>query len=194
MIEKDREATYDLGPTRHALVISTVAEGRRNEPADQRVADTGVGTERERQVRLILDMAGVGAEVAVAEVGECPPAGAALATTGVNFVVGQGAIAFGASAGFRPLTLPVFAAFTALGVIAGFAGWSVAVRRATRPGATLRVLVPAGLLLSRIPVLVLMATSFIPEISVSGAIALMLMHLVVAAVALPVYARVLPVK
>ncbi|WP_344162296.1 DUF6069 family protein [Kribbella yunnanensis] len=119
--------------------------------------------------------------------------GAAVVASGLNFVVAKTAIAAGASAEFGPLMLPTFAVLTVVGVAAGFAGWVVVARRAKRPAAALRVIVPGVLLLSMTPDVVLLATGFIPHSSGIGVAALALMHLVVAAVTVPVCARVLPV-
>ncbi|WP_425554241.1 DUF6069 family protein [Kribbella yunnanensis] len=104
------------------------------------------------------------------------------------------AIALGASAEFKPLTLPVFSLLTVAGVAAGFGGWVVVARRAKRPDAALQIIVPGVLLLSMIPDWFLLTTGFLPNSSGIGVTALVLMHVVVAAVAVPVYARVHPVS
>jgi hypothetical protein len=65
--------------------------------------------------------------------------------------------------------------------------------RVARPRAVLRVLVPVLLVLSFLPDVVLLVTGFIPGTTVTGAVALMLMHLTVAGVAVPVAQRLAPV-
>lgn len=105
----------------------------------------------------------------------------------LNALVAAVAVGAGAPASFAPLNLPVHGAFAAAGVIAGWAGWRTVHRRAARPGAVLRVLVPAVMLVSFVPDLALMALRFIPDTTTAGALALMAMHLVVLAVALPGY-------
>ena len=58
----------------------------------------------------------------------------------------------------------------------------------------LRVLVPVATLLSLVAPAVLAVVRFIPGTTLTGAVALMLMHLVVVGVAVPVLARALPVR
>jgi Family of unknown function (DUF6069) len=105
----------------------------------------------------------------------------------INYGVATLAKDLGASPGFAPLTLPVFGAFTAAGVTAGWLGWHQIQRRAARPWAVLRVLVPAVAVLSLVPDLLLLALRFIPGTTTAGVAALMTMHLVVTATAVPGY-------
>jgi hypothetical protein len=112
---------------------------------------------------------------------------AAVVGAGLNYLVARGAVALGADEAFRPLTPAVFVPFTVIGIAAGYAGWRAVVRRAARPHAVLRVLVPAVLVLSMIPDLLLLATGFIPHTSGIAVGGLMLMHVVVTAVAVPAY-------
>ncbi|MEV5967437.1 DUF6069 family protein [Kribbella sp. NPDC051952] len=116
--------------------------------------------------------------------------GAAVVAAAVNYLVARGAIALGADESFRPLTPPVVIAFTVIGVAVGYLGWRAIVRRGWRPG----VVVPLVLAASMLPDLLLMATGFIPDTTTTGVAGLMVMHLVVAAVALPVYRRIYPVR
>lgn len=105
-----------------------------------------------------------------------------------NAAVAMVAVATGASATYGPLTFPVFALFTALGVAAGWIGWSLVRRRARDPRRTLSVLVPALTVASFIPDILLLVLRFIPGTTTGAVIALMVMHLVVVAVAVPAYA------
>jgi hypothetical protein len=114
-------------------------------------------------------------------------AAVALAVT-LNAVVAALAVAAGAPADYPPLTLPALTTFTALGVIAGWIGWVLIHRMARNPRVVLRVLVPAVVVLSLVPNVVLLATGFIPGTTVVGVVALMVMHVLVAAVAVPAYA------
>jgi hypothetical protein len=107
-------------------------------------------------------------------------------------IIAAAAIAAGATA-FPPLMILVFGPFSAIGVLAAYAGWRI-VRRVTRaPRRVLQVLVPVVLALSFVPDVVLLTTGFIPGSTTTGAVALMLMHLVVAGVAVPVSQRLAPV-
>lgn len=120
-------------------------------------------------------------------------AGAIIAIA-ANAVVAFSAIAAGASSEFHPLMFPIFAAFTVIGYFAAYLGWRIVRARAAHPAAVLRVLVPVLTVLSFIPDVVVLATGFIPNSSSTAVIALALMHLVVVAVAVPVFLRVAPVR
>jgi hypothetical protein len=111
-----------------------------------------------------------------------------------NSVIAIAAHAAGASADFSPLLVFVYAPFTLVGFLAAYAGWRIVRRRASRPAAVLRVLVPVLTVLSFVPDAVLVITGFIPGASLTAVIALGLMHLVVVAIAVPVCARLVPVR
>jgi hypothetical protein len=119
-------------------------------------------------------------------------AGAAVATA-ANSAVAFAAVAAGADPSFGPLTAAAFPTFTIAGLLAGYLGWRIVRARASRPDRVLRVLVPVLLLASMAPNLALLATGFITGTSLTGVVALMLMHVVVVAVGVPVYARLAPV-
>lgn len=120
-------------------------------------------------------------------------AAAVVVAGAANSVIAVSAIAAGASSTYSPLTLPVYLAFTVVGVLAGYAGWRIIRSRAARPARVLRVLVPVVLVLSWVPDVILAIAQFIPGTNLTGALALGLMHLVVVAVAVPVYLRIAPV-
>jgi hypothetical protein len=83
-----------------------------------------------------------------------------------------------------------YVVLTALGVIIAAISWAAIRRRAQDPARTLGKLVPivvAVSLLADVPVF------FLPGTSVVGVLALMVMHVVVAAVSVPIFRRVLPV-
>ena len=88
----------------------------------------------------------------------------------------------------KGLQFPEYATLTVAGVLLATAGWTLVRRFAGRPRAVLRVLVPVVLVLSLVPDLALLAGGT----SVANVVGLMLMHVVVAAVLVPVLARVLP--
>ena len=118
--------------------------------------------------------------------------GLAAAWTGAtlaNVAIAAIAHAAGVSSSVMQLQVAVFAPLTIVGVIAGAGGWAVIRRFSRRPAATLRWLVPTVLVASWIPDLLLLGGA-----GVGAVLALMSMHLAVAAVAVPVYARVLPVR
>ena len=106
----------------------------------------------------------------------------------LNAVVAAIAGAAGATPGYGPLTLPAYALFTALGFAAGWLGWSMITRRAARPRAVLSVLVPVVLVLSFVPDVLLLLLGFIPGTTTVAAVALMVMHVVVVAIAVPTFA------
>ena len=83
-----------------------------------------------------------------------------------------------------------YVVLTALGVIIAAVAWATIRKRAKDPARTLGKLVPivvAVSFLADVPVF------FLPGASVVGVLALMVMHVVVAAVAVPIFRRVLPV-
>jgi hypothetical protein len=103
----------------------------------------------------------------------------------------------GASDDFAPLHLSAYAPLTVFGVVLGAIGWAVVRRVAKNPAGLLRWLVPVP-----VPVPVLVVVSFVPDLSLLGGgtpgsgplavAALMVMHVVVAVVAVAAYRRVLP--
>ncbi|WP_223623351.1 DUF6069 family protein [Microbacterium sp. EST19A] len=113
---------------------------------------------------------------------------AVIVAVAVNAAVAAVAIAAGAPSTYGPLTFPAYALFTTLGVAAGWAGWVLVHRRARDPRRTLSVLVPVLTVLSFVPDVLLLVFGFIPGTTTPAVIALMLMHLVVVAVAVPAYA------
>lgn len=113
--------------------------------------------------------------------------GAILVALAANTLVALLGVAAGAGSAFEPLHFPIYGAFTVLGVLIGWVGWQLVQRRSTHPTATLRVLVPAVLIGSFLPDLVLLVLRFLPDTTVAGGVALMAMHLVVAGVAVPSY-------
>ncbi len=119
---------------------------------------------------------------------------ASVVAVALNAVVALIAHAAGASDDFQPLTLPAYATFTVLGILAGAAGWVLIRSRARRPRALLRLLVPIVLMLSLVPDLLLGADGSQPGVSWGAVAALMVMHVVVAAVALAAYTRLWPVS
>jgi hypothetical protein len=112
---------------------------------------------------------------------------AVLVAVAVNAVVAAVAVAAGASADYGPLTFPAYTLFTVLGIVAGWVGWSLVRRHARSPRRALTVLVPVVALVSLVPNVLLLAFRFIPDTTVPAVVALMLMHIVVIAVAVPAY-------
>ncbi len=120
---------------------------------------------------------------------------AAFAVAGLaNSIIAMAAIAAGASSSYAPLMAPVFLAFTAIGVGVGYVGWRMIRRMFEQPARVLRVLVPVVLVLSWVPDVILAIVQFIPGTNLTGALGLGLMHAVVVAVAVPVYAKLAPVS
>jgi Family of unknown function (DUF6069) len=121
-------------------------------------------------------------------------AAAAIVALAANAVISMAALAAGASSAFSPLVVFVYGPFTVVGLLAAYAGWRIVRRRARNPRLVLRVLVPVLAVLSFVPDTVLAITGFIPGTSLTGVVGLMLMHVVVVAVAVPVSARLAPVR
>ena len=104
---------------------------------------------------------------------------AALATTAAALA----AVAFGADPAFGPLQPPVYLSFAVLGTLAAIGGWLIVVRRVRNSARVLGILVPVLLMLSLVPDVVLLVTGFIPGTTVAGVVGLMVMHPIVATVA-----------
>lgn len=117
-------------------------------------------------------------------------AGAGLATTVIALI----ARAAGASDDFLPLSPSAYLPLTVLGVLAGAVGWQIVRRRAKDPAALLRWLAPTVVAVSLIPDIAVGFSDSYPGVSWGGVAALILMHLAVAAVAVPVYRRFLPLR
>lgn len=113
---------------------------------------------------------------------------AAVIAVAANAVVAAVAVATGAPATYGPLTFPAYGLFTVIGVALGWLGWSLVQRKARDPRRTLTILVPAVTVASFLPDVLLLALGFIPGTTTGAVIALMVMHLVVVAVAVPAYA------
>lgn len=100
--------------------------------------------------------------------------------------------AAGASDDFEPLQPGPYVTFTVLGVIIGAVGWAVIRRWSARPRALLSWLVPAVVVISFVPDLLMLVSDYIPHADAAGIIGLVLMHVAVAAVAVAAYHRALP--
>ena len=120
--------------------------------------------------------------------------GVIVGAVGLNTVVAVVARHGGAGASFAPLQLPVYGGFSAVGVIAGWIGWQLVRRRSTRPRSLLMVLVPVVTVLSVVPDVALLALQFIPDSNATAVAALMVMHVVVVALAVPGYLLAAPVE
>jgi hypothetical protein len=120
-------------------------------------------------------------------------AGAIIAIL-LNAIIAFFAHQVGASADFSPLMFFVYAPFTVVGLFAAYVGWRVVRRRARHPVSVLRVLVPVLTVFSFAPDAILALTGFIPGASLTAVGALGLMHLVVVAIAVPICARLAPVR
>jgi hypothetical protein len=105
--------------------------------------------------------------------------------TGIAFAT-KSLDANGTQIGLPPVA---YAPATALGIIVATIGWTMVRRRSARPAALLRVLVPAVLVVSLIPGVILLVTGD----SAVNIVGLWIMHLVVTAVTVTTLSRVLPV-
>jgi hypothetical protein len=119
---------------------------------------------------------------------------AAVTSIAADAVIALAAHHLGAPKDFKPLQVGNFAALTIIGVLAGAIGWAVIRRRSTAPRRVLARLVPAVIVVSLIPNVVLGAAKFYAHTTWGGVAALMLMHLAVAACAVTSYSFVLPLR
>ncbi|MFF8969103.1 DUF6069 family protein [Streptomyces sp. NPDC014995] len=99
------------------------------------------------------------------------------------------ALAAGAPDDFQPLEPGSYVFLTAVGVIAGAVGWAVVRKVSKDPEALVRWLVPAVVVVSFVPDFLLFGDG-----GATGVAALLLMHVVVAAVAVFAYRKVMPLS
>lgn len=100
---------------------------------------------------------------------------------------GVGGEGSGSDARLPAAQVPVFGAFTLVGVLVGWAGWRIIEHRSARPGRLLGWLVPVVGVLSFVPDVALGLLRFIPGATWPGALGLMVMHVVVIVIAVPAY-------
>lgn len=117
---------------------------------------------------------------------------AIVASAIVEAVVAAIARAAGASDDFQPLQASAFVFFTVVGLVVGSIGWAIVRRSSKNPEALLRKLVPTVVVLSFIPDLAMLISDYKPHASAVGVVALLVMHVVVAAAAVFAFPKVLP--
>ncbi|MFJ8911131.1 DUF6069 family protein [Amycolatopsis sp. NPDC102389] len=118
---------------------------------------------------------------------------AALLASVVNLLVSLAFRALGASGDLAALQPAAYISFTVLGVIGGAAGWVLVRAKSRNPAALLRILVPLVVVASFVPDILLLAVKS-PGADLLGISGLMVMHVVVAAIAVPAYGYVLPLR
>jgi hypothetical protein len=119
---------------------------------------------------------------------------AIVAASIVDAVVAAIARAAGASDEFQPLQASAFITFTVLGLVFGAIGWAIIRRTSKNPEALLRKLAPTVIVISFIPDLAMLVSDYTPHSDAVGVVALLVMHVVVAAAAVFTFSKVLPVK
>lgn len=102
-----------------------------------------------------------------------------VAAVGANALIAFSAHAAGVSDAFAPLQAGAYVTLTILGFWTGALGWGLIARFAKDPGRIIRPLIPAVLVLTFIPD-VLVGLGDQPGISLVAVLALMLMHMVTA--------------
>ncbi|MEY9842919.1 DUF6069 family protein [Streptacidiphilus sp. EB103A] len=118
--------------------------------------------------------------------------GTAVVAVALNAIVAVTAHAAGASDDFQPLQPSAYAPLSVLGVLAAAVAWAIIRACSAHPARLLRTLVPAILIVSLIPDIMVGISDSRPGTSWGAVIALMVMHVVVAAVAISAYQRLLP--
>lgn len=129
--------------------------------------------------RVMNALAAAGAAIVVAVIGD----------TVVSLLARH---VFGAPSGFPPLHPAPYISLTILGLLAGTLGWYMIVRVIRDPTRLLRVLVPVILVLSFIPDIAVGVSKSMVHTTWGGVAALMVMHVVVAAVGVISYRRFMP--
>ena len=93
---------------------------------------------------------------------------------------------------FEQLTLSVYGPLTVLGALVAAVVWHLVVARSRNAAGVLRVLVPAFLLASLVPDVMLLVGDSQPGTTTAGVVALMLMHAGVAVATVPALRRLTP--
>ena len=99
---------------------------------------------------------------------------------------------FDASDDFVPLTPGPIVLWTIVGAVIGALGWRLIVTQKANSRALLAKLVPTVLVLSFLPDLALLATDTMPGQTTTGVLALMVMHVLTAAIVVTGYRRSMP--
>lgn len=115
-------------------------------------------------------------------------AAAAIASLAVNAAIALAVTATHPSGVQTGLSALHFGPLTVLGVLIGTAGWAVIRRNSSRPRPVLRTVVPLVVLVSFVPDLLLLFRN-VSAVNVAG---LLGMHIAIAAITVPVLARLLP--
>ncbi|MFF4258800.1 DUF6069 family protein [Streptomyces sp. NPDC001663] len=105
----------------------------------------------------------------------------------VNAVIAVLAQAAGAPDDFRPLKPGSYIFLTAVGVAAGAAGWAAVRKLSGKPEGLIRWLVPVVVIVSFVPDFFLYGDG-----GATGVVALLVMHVAVAAIAVTAYRKVMP--
>jgi hypothetical protein len=124
-------------------------------------------------------------------------AAAGIAAAGglvVNTLIAVAARALGTPDEFQQLTLPVYGMLTVIGAVIAAIAWRLIVNRSRNAAGVLRVVVPAVLLVSLIPDVLLLTSKSQPGTTTGGVVALILMHFGVAVVAVPAFRRLMPTR
>ncbi|MET8977176.1 DUF6069 family protein [Streptomyces sp. NPDC004539] len=115
--------------------------------------------------------------------------GAIVAASAINAVIALAAHGIGAPDDFQPLKASSYIFLTTVGLVVGALGWAAVRARANDPEALVRKLVPTLVVVSFVPDFLLFGDG-----GVTGVVALLLMHVAVAAVAVVAYRKVMPLK
>ncbi|GGY33357.1 DUF6069 family protein [Streptomyces djakartensis] len=114
---------------------------------------------------------------------------AIVAASLADAVIALLALAVGAPDDFQPLEPGSYIFLTAVGMVAGALGWALVRKLSKAPEALMRWLVPTVVVVSFVPDFLLFG-----EGGVTGVVALLLMHVVVAVVAVFAYRKVMPLS
>ncbi len=107
-------------------------------------------------------------------------------------VIAALAHAAGVPAAFQPLQFTSFTALVVIAAIAGAIGWNIVRTRADQPSLILTRLVPAVVLVSMTPDILIGLTKSMPHTTWAGVATLMIMHVAVAGALVGSYRYFLP--
>ncbi|WNV89243.1 DUF6069 family protein [Umezawaea sp. Da 62-37] len=119
---------------------------------------------------------------------------AAIVSVALDAVIAAVAHGAGASDEFPPLMLPAYTFLSVLGLLIGGIAWAVVRAKAANPAGFLRIGVPIVVLVSFVPDIMTGISKAQPGTTWGAVAALMVMHIVVAAVGVAAFNYFMPVR
>ncbi|PRY40780.1 DUF6069 family protein [Umezawaea tangerina] len=120
--------------------------------------------------------------------------GAAVVSVALDAVIAAIAHAAGVSEEFPPLTFPAYTFLSVLGLLIGGIAWAVVRAKVANAAGFLRIGAPVVVLVSFVPDVMIGLSKSQPGTTWGGVAALVVMHVVVAAVGIAAFGYFMPVR